>query len=209
MQKQQSKLRELTQLSLLIGIMIIMSFTPLGYIPLGFMRATTMHIPVILGGCIFGVKKGAFLGGVFGITSVIKATVEPTITSFVFTPFYSLNEQFSGSVLSLVVAILPRIFIGVFAALVFNFITKFNKNISLAFLFAGLVGSMVNTVGVMGLIGLFFGEDYSAATGGSIELLFGAILSIVALNGVPEAIIAAVCTLAIGKALLAINLKKT
>ncbi len=207
MQKQQNKLRELTQLSLLVGIMIIMSFTPLGYIPLGFMRATTMHIPVILGGCLFGVKKGAFLGGVFGITSVIKATVEPTLTSFVFTPFYSLNEQFSGSALSLVVAILPRVFIGVIAALVFNAITKLNKNNSLAFLLAGLAGSMINTIGVMGLIGLFFGEDYSAATGGSVELLFGAIISIVAINGIPEAVIAAVCTLAIGKALLTIQLK--
>ncbi len=36
----------LAQMGLLTGLMLVMSFTPLGYIPLGFMNATTMHIPV-------------------------------------------------------------------------------------------------------------------------------------------------------------------
>ena len=65
----------LSQMGLLTGLMLVMTFTPLGYIPLGFLNATTMHIPVILGACLFGPKMGAVLGGLFGLTSVIRATL--------------------------------------------------------------------------------------------------------------------------------------
>ncbi len=196
------KLHTLTQMGLLTGIMIVMSFTPLGYLSLGFMNATTMHVPVILGACLLGPKKGAVLGGLFGITSVVRATLEPTITSFVFTPFYSLNENFQGSWVSLIVAIVPRICIGLFAGLVFKALYKWCKKQNIALLCAGLVGSLTNTIGVMGLIYLLFGEQYAAATEQSADLLLIAIMSVVCINGIPEAIIAAALTVAIGKALL-------
>lgn len=196
------KLHTLTQMGLLTGIMIVMSFTPLGYLSLGFMNATTMHVPVILGACLLGPKKGALLGGLFGITSVVRATLEPTITSFVFTPFYSLNENFHGSPVSLIVAILPRICIGLVAGLVFKGVLKWRKNHSVALLLAGIAGSLTNTIGVMGLIYLLFGEQYAAATEQAADLLLLAIMSVVCINGIPEAIIAALLTLAVGKALL-------
>ncbi len=196
------KLHTLTQMGLLTGIMIVMSFTPLGYLSLGFMNATTMHVPVILGACLLGPKKGALLGGLFGITSVVRATLEPTITSFVFTPFYSLNENFHGSPVSLIVAILPRICIGLVAGLVFQSVLNWRKNPSLALLLAGIAGSLTNTIGVMGLIYLLFGEQYAAATEQAADLLLLAIMSVVCINGIPEAIIAALLTLAVGKALL-------
>ena len=68
---------------------------------------------------------------------------------------------------------------------------------------AGFIGSMVNTVGVMGLIYLLFGEQYALAGGTDPKLLLGVIMGVVGMNGVPEAIIAAVLTLAVGKVLLA------
>ncbi len=196
------KLHTLTYMGLLTGIMIVMSFTPLGYLSLGFMNATTMHVPVILGACILGPKKGAILGGLFGITSVVRATLEPTITSFVFTPFYSLNENFQGSWVSLIVAIAPRICIGLVAGLIFKWVLKWSKNHSIALLFAGVFGSLTNTIGVMGLIYLLFGEQYAAATEQAVDLLLLAIMSVVCINGIPEAIIAAILTLTVGKALL-------
>ncbi len=196
------KLHTLTQMGLLTGIMIVMSFTPLGYLSLGFMNATTMHVPVILGACLLGAKKGAMLGGLFGITSVVRATFQPTVTSFVFTPFYSLNENFHGSWVSLIVAIAPRICIGLVAGLVYQWVTNWRKNDTAALLCAGVTGSLTNTVGVMGLIYLLFGEQYAAATEQSAELLLLAIMSVVCINGIPEAIIAAILTLAVGRALL-------
>lgn len=87
----------MVQVALFAALIIIMAFTPfLGYIPLGFTRATIIHVPVIIGSILLGPKKGAVLGGIFGLTSFINNTMNPTVTSFVFTPFYSLGEMQGG-----------------------------------------------------------------------------------------------------------------
>ncbi|MBS5704335.1 MAG: ECF transporter S component [Butyricicoccus pullicaecorum] len=195
--------RLMAQIALLAAIMIVMAFTPLGYIPLPFMNATTMHIPVIVGACLLGPKVGGVLGGLFGITSVVKATIQPNITSFVFTPFYSFSPEFSGNWMSLIVAILPRILIGVVAGLVFQGLVKLIRNQTVSLAVAGVLGSMTNTIGVMGLIYLLFGEQYAAAGGTDPSLLLGVILGVVCTNGIVEAIIAGVLTAAVCRALLA------
>ena len=65
-----SKTRDLVLAAVIAAIIVIMAFVPfLGYIPLGFMNATTVHIPVIIGAIILGPKYGAFLGLTFGLTS--------------------------------------------------------------------------------------------------------------------------------------------
>lgn len=191
----------MVQIALLAGIMIVMAFTPLGYIPLPFMNATTMHIPVIVGACVLGIKGGTILGAIFGITSVVKATIQPNLTSFVFTPFYSFSPEFQGGWASLIVAIVPRVLIGVVAAWVFQVLRKKCRREHIAFITAGFLGSLINTIGVMTLIGVFFGEQYAAAGGSDPSLLYKVILGVIGLNGVPEAVIAAILTLAIGRAL--------
>lgn len=203
METKKMDVRRMAQIALLVAIMIVLASTPLGYIPLPFMRATTMHIPVIVGACLLGPKVGALLGGLFGITSVVIATVQPNITSFVFTPFYSFSPEFHGSWMSLVVAIAPRILIGVVAGLVFQGLMKVVKSQALSLAVAGLAGSMTNTAGVMGLIYLLFGEQYALAGGKDPALLFGVILGVIGTNGVVEAIIAGILTAAVGKALFA------
>lgn len=197
--------RLLAQMALLTALMLVMAFTPLGYIPLPFMNATTMHIPVIIGACLLGPKMGAVLGGLFGLTSVFKATITPNITSFVFTPFYSLNPQFSGSWKSLIVAIVPRILIGLLTGLAYQALRKAVHNETVSLAISGFIGSMVNTIGVMGLIYLLFGDQYAAAGGVEPDLLLGVIMGVVGMNGVPEALIAAVLTAAVCKALLAVG----
>ena len=68
-----SKTRDLVLAAVIAAIIVIMAFVPfLGYIPLGFMNATTVHIPVIIGAIILGPKYGAFLGLTFGLTSLWK-----------------------------------------------------------------------------------------------------------------------------------------
>ena len=65
------KTRNMVVTAVFMAIIIIMAFVPfLGYIPLGFMNATIIHIPVIVGAILLGPKSGAFLGLVFGLTSV-------------------------------------------------------------------------------------------------------------------------------------------
>ena len=97
------------------------------------------------------------------------------------------------------------ILIGVCAGLVFMGLKKLIHNETISLAVSGFVGSMVNTIGVMGLIYLLFGEQYAAAGGTDPSLLLGVIMGVVGLNGVPEAIIAAVLTAAVSKAVLAVG----
>ena len=111
-----SKTKGLVQMAIFAALIVVLAFTPfIGYIPLGFTRATIIHIPVIMGSLMLGPKRGAALGGVFGLTSFINNTINPTLTSFVFTPFYSLGE-YSGGIGSLIICFVPRILIGVAGA---------------------------------------------------------------------------------------------
>lgn len=189
-----SDLHHLTLLALFSAIIVVMANVPfLGYIPLGFMNATTIHIPVIIGACLLGPKSGAFLGGVFGLTSLINNTLKPLVTSFVFTPFYSLDPRFSGGLRSLVICFVPRILIGIIAGLLFKWL-KSRTGPVLACGVAGFLGSMTNTVFVMGGIYLLYGTSYAEARGIGFKALFGVIMSVVGVNGVPEAILAAFLT---------------
>ena len=74
---------DLIKMALFVAIIILLSVTPLGYIHLGVINATTIQIPAIIGAILFGWKKGAFLGGVFGITSMIKNIKVHLITSII------------------------------------------------------------------------------------------------------------------------------
>ena len=197
--------RHMVQTAIFGVIIVIMAFTPfLGYIPLGFTRATIIHIPVILASLLMGPKTGALLGLLFGLTSFINNTVNPTVTSFVFTPFYSLGE-YSGGIGSLIICFVPRILIGVVPFYVYRLVKKLSKNngvSSVGLIAAGLSGALTNTLLVMNLIFVFFRNDYAAANGITVKAVYGFILSIIGINGIPEAIVAAVITLVLGKTLM-------
>ena len=193
--------RSMTQVALFGAIIVLLAFTPfLGYIPLGFTRATIIHIPVIIGSLLMGPKKGAVLGLVFGATSFINNTMNPTVTSFVFTPFYSLGE-FSGGIGSLVICFIPRILVGVVPHYVYKGVRSLSKNekvSSAGLILAGMSGALVNTLLVMNLIFVFFRD---------VNAVYAFILSIIGTNGIPEAIVAAVFTLCIGKILMRKNIR--
>jgi len=106
---------ELVLMSLFTAIIVIMAFTPLGYIPLVVINATIIHIPVILGALFLGPKKGAFLGFVFGFTSFINNTFKAvTPSAFVFSPVLAANVVgVSGIFKSLYICFVPRILVGV------------------------------------------------------------------------------------------------
>ena len=82
-QMNKQKTKNLAFMSLFIAIEILMVMVPfLGFIPIGPLRATTLHIPVIIAGIVLGKNKGAQVGLVFGLSSLFINTIQPTITSF-------------------------------------------------------------------------------------------------------------------------------
>ena len=79
----------MVSVALMAAIVIVLANTPLGMIQLPIIKATTVHIPVIIGAILLGPAAGAILGGVFGICSLISNTMAPTLLSFAFSPFMS------------------------------------------------------------------------------------------------------------------------
>ncbi len=205
MNERMKKTRRLTLISLFVAIELLVGLTPnLGFIRVNVFTITIIHIPVIIGAVCLGPKVGGLLGFVFGLTSFMNATffnVNP-IESPVFTPFYG-NSAFPGNAWSLVICFLPRILVGVVAGWLFIALrrVKFNEIVSLSIV--GIVGSLTNTVLVLGGIYLFFGQPYAAAYDMAFEALLGAMFAVFTTNGLIEAGIALVATAAIAKALLA------
>lgn len=124
------KTYELVLTTLFTAIIVIMAFTPLGYIPLVVINATIIHIPVILGALFLGPKKGAFLGFVFGLTSFINNTFKAaTASAFVFSPVLAANiAGVSGIFKSLYICFVPRILVGVIPYFVYILIRGLLKS---------------------------------------------------------------------------------
>lgn len=198
----------IVQIALFATIIFVLAMVPgLGYIPLGVIRATTIHIPVMIGALVLGPKKGAVLGGVFGLTSLINNTMNPTVTSFVFSPFLAVEAEGAlGAVKSIVICFVPRILIGVVAYFVYRLVRKLLRekkgSMTTALVIGGIAGSLTNTLVVMNFIYLFFGDAYASAKGIPFQTLYGVILTIIGINGVPEAIVAAILVAAIGKVVI-------
>lgn len=124
------KTYELVLTALFTAIIVIMAFTPLGYIPLVVINATIIHIPVILGALFLGPKKGAFLGFVFGLTSFINNTFKAaTASAFVFSPVIAYDVVgVSGIFKSIYICFVPRILVGVVPYFVYLLIRKALKS---------------------------------------------------------------------------------
>ena len=196
--------RWMAAVAMFAAIIVVLANTPLGMIPLVVTKATTVHIPVILGAILLGPTAGGILGGVFGICSVISNTMTPALTSFAFSPFLSTTGV-PGAMKALWVSVGCRILVGVVAGWLWKFLRKRNVNSWASLPLVGFVGSMVNTVLVMGSIYVLFAQQYAAAKDVAREAVFGLVMTTVAFNGIPEALAAAVLVAAIGKALLRVT----
>ncbi len=196
------KIRNLVMTAVIAAIIILMAFVPyVGYINLVVIKATIIHVPVIIGSVLLGPKKGAFLGFVFGATSLINNTFNPSLLSFAFSPFYS-----GGNLWSLVICFVPRILVGIVPYYVHKGIMKLGKGKRgaeyIALPAAGVAGALVNTLLVMNLIYFCFSKTFASVRQIAVSAVYDVILGIIAANGIPEAIAAAVLTLAIGRALI-------
>ena len=199
-----SETRFLVQFSALLAIEAIFCFTPLGSLPaLGPIVATLAMIPVVITALLFGTKAGTLMGAFAGLFSFIVWTFAPPtpIAAFVFTPFYSIGE-FSGNFGSLIICFVPRILVGTVAGIAYGALSKTmpEKNV-LCFSLSAALGSLVNTLGVMIGILLFFGNEYASVAGEAILVTIG---TTILTSGIPEAIISAAAASAVCKPLKAI-----
>lgn len=195
--------RWMVSVALMAAIVIVLANTPLGMIQLPIIKATTVHIPVILGAILLGPGAGAILGAVFGVCSLVSNTMAPTLLSFAFSPFLS-TTGIPGALKAIWISVGCRILIGVAAGWLWVLFTKIKLNQFIALPIVGFVGSMVNTVTVMGSIYFLFAQQYAEAKEVALTAVFGLVMGTVTASGIPEAIAAAILVLALGKVLVVV-----
>ena len=191
----------MAMLAMFCGILLVMGATGIGFIPLPVIKATTMHIPVILGAVLLGPAAGAVLGGVFGLCSIWANTTSPGLLAFAFSPFMT-TEGLPGVLKSLWIALGCRILLGVIAGWLWKGMKRVLKQDYLALPVTAAIATICHTILVMGSIYLLLAQQYAQAKNVAITAVFGLVMGTVTASGIPEAIIAAVLVTVIGKALL-------
>ena len=195
--------RWLVLLALFVAIEIFLNVTGIGLIPLPLIKASTLHIPVIIGAVLMGPLAGGVLGGVFGLCSIWSNSTAPGLLSFAFSPFLATSA--AGAVKTIWIAFGCRVLIGVVAGWLWIILKKLRVNDLAALPIVGVAGALTNTGLVMSSIYLLLSPEFAAAKNIAMEAVLGGVMAIVAANGVPEAIAAAVLVTAIGKAMLHIS----
>ncbi|MGI5970677.1 MAG: ECF transporter S component [Oscillospiraceae bacterium] len=180
----------MVRLAILVAIIILMAFTPLGYLHAGVVEITFIMIPVVVGAVTLGPAAGALLGGVFGLTSFIQC--------------FGLSH-FGAALLAInpiytfILCMIPRILAGWLPGLIFKALYRVDRTKFLSFAAATLSGALLNTIFFVGFLLIMFGRtDYIMSFGNSAWEI---IVLLVGLNGVIEAIVCCVVGAVIGKAL--------
>ena len=186
---------KMVQYALFTAIIILMAFTPIGYIKTPAVEITLIVIPVTVGAIMMGPAGGAFLGGVFGITSFIQC--------FGYSPFGATLLGINP-VATFILCLVPRILMGWLAGLIFMALKKNDRTRHISYAAASLAGPLLNTVFFMGALILFFyNTDYiqGLATGYGTSNPITFVLAFVAVNGLIEAGVCFVLGAAISKTL--------
>lgn len=195
MSKSKFATKYLVEMALLVAIILIMAFTPIGYIRTAGLEITLIVVPVAVGAVTLGPKAGAVLGGVFGITSFIQC--------FGMSPFGTVLLGINP-LLTFLVCVPTRVLVGWLTGIIYQGLRKTKIPSGIAVTVANLCCPLLNTALFMGTMVLcFYGTDYIqsfvSAMGVSNAFLF--IIAFVGMNGLIEAILCFAVAAAIAGAL--------
>ena len=205
MQKNQmSKLVKFTQLAVLAAIIVVMSFTPLGYLKIGPLSIALVIIPVVTGAIVLGPGAGAFMGLVFGVTSFAQCFGMDAFG----TTLMSINPFFT-----FLMCIPTRVLAGYLCGLIYKGMSKSltgKKAAEIAYPVAAVSGPVFNTAFFMSTLILLFGktdfiQNLMKDTGASNILMFFVIM--VGVNGLVEIASCLVVASALSKTLNVANKK--
>ena len=172
--KKKKNLVRLVMCALFSALIVVMTFTPyLGYISVGPIEITTLHIVAIFAAVVLGPKYGAIVGGVWGLTCIVRAI------QMGFAPF--ANPM---------VSLVPRILVGIVAGLVFLGLSKTKCPKVVSLVIATLAGTLTNTVCVISALQIFNG--FKSLLGAAATAIETIILTLIGTNGLIEMISALV-----------------
>lgn len=175
----------MVKLALMIAIIFIMAFTPLGYFHTPGLDITFLTVPVAVGAILLGPKGGAICGLMFGITSFMQALMGSSAFSAMLFSINPLGTAFT--------CLVPRVLEGWLCGLVFLLVRKLSKNG--AYFVASLACPLLNTLFFMSsLVMIFYSTEYmqgfAEALGVTNPLMF--VIAFVGIQGLVEAL---ACTL--------------
>lgn len=187
---------KMVQLALFTAIIILMAFTPIGYIklPTG-LSITVIGIPVIVGAITLGPVGGAILGAVFGLTSFAQAFGLEAFGTILF----NINP-----VGTFITTMVPRILMGWLTGLIFQGLKRVDRTKFVSYVITSLAGSLLNTILFMTSLMIFFYNNSSFQElvrdlGLNATNVFALAIAMVGINAVAEVIVAGILGTAIAK----------
>lgn len=184
----------LVETAMLTAIIIIMAFTPLGFLKSGVVEITFLAVPVAVGAVMMGWKGGLILGTVFGLVSFAQCFGMSALGVFLMgiNPF-----------LTFVVCVIPRMLTGFLTGLIFELVSKYDKKGSVGTcIVASLLCPIFNTLFFVSAFSLCFGMNPEVLNFFGESSLLGIITVLLTFNALIEAGVCAVIGTAVSKALI-------
>lgn len=190
MNKKTFTTKYLVEMALLVAIILLMAFTPIGYIKTAGLEITLIVIPVAVGAVTLGPSAGAILGGVFGVTSFIQCFGMSSFGVMLLgiQPFFTF-----------LVCVPTRILTGWLTGLIYSGFRKTKLPSAASVTVASLCCPLLNTTFFMGTLVTLFAATMQEEYGMTKVLPF--IFAFVGVNGVIEAAVCFVVGTAVSMAL--------
>lgn len=189
------KVIELTMTAILATLIILMTFTPIGYIPIGPVKMTLLTLPVAIGSIVLGARSGLILGTLFGISSFC--------TCFGLDPFGNILLGINP-VFTFIMCVIPRVLCGFLPALIYKAISKNGtKNTMVAIPVAAASTAIINTLLFITALWGLFNNNLTSLLG--TNNLFTMFATIAGINGLIEIAVNIVVGTAICKPLIEIK----
>ena len=180
-----SRTQQMVQLAILVAIMLIFAYTPLGYLKVGAIEITFMVLPVAIGAILLGPVCGAILGGLFGLTSFIQC--------FGASPFGALLLSLNP-ITTFITCMVPRILCGWLSGLIFQALHKKENMKTASYFIASLATALLYTIFFFLFIVIFFSFycTFLSTMHSFVLLIVGLwvfFVGFVGVNGLVEAIV--------------------
>lgn len=199
MNQNMNKVHKITLTAMLVAIIFLLTFTPLGYLVVGPIAATTIQMPVIIGAALMGPVTGLVLGLFFGFSAIIKVLTMPgadPVATLVLT---------TAPLRYIAICVGSRALMGWLTGLLGRGLHKIHalggKKTVIRYGILGFVGSMLNTIFYLGFLGLIGNElvmnYYGVDASGLVKMITSTAMAL----GIPEAIVSCVIVGAVCKAL--------
>ena len=148
--------KQLVTLGLLASIVLIMSTTPLGTLPIGPLSITLNMVPIAIAAVAVGPVGGCIIGAVFGMFSFLQAIGigVPSglgMLTFSISPFLTFVQR-----------VVSRALTGYLLGLIFKGVKKVSNSV-VGFFVTGFCAAIMNFVFFMGLLVLCFGSNADVA----------------------------------------------